>query len=614
MQEVTDELYVKSKSGNTFSNLMNVITSRDNILLAYRNIKRNNGSPTPGVDGITIRDIEKLNEADFINAIRKRFNFYNPRTIKRVEIPKQNGKKRPLGIPSLWDRLIQQCILQILEPICEARFNKHSYGFRPNRSTEHTIADLSVRVNKGMLHYVVDVDIQGFFDEVSHNKLMQQLWTLGIRDKQLLVILRKMLKAPVQLPNGQVLLPKKGTPQGGILSPLLANVYLNEFDWWIANQWEERNLSEVKPSYKASGERIRSYEYKKMRKNTSLKEIYFVRYADDFKIICRNKKSAERIFIATEKWLSERLKLPISKEKSGITNLKRKPTEFLGFSIKAIKKGKQSKGKHKYVTHSHVAPKSLKNVHNSLKAQINNIQHKPNSHETIEAIIKYNSMVIGTHNYYRFATHCSDDFTKIHKHINRCMYNRFRKKGYTRKGNYTGKDKGLLPYVKSRRLRYLMDTPILPIGYIQTKNPMNKKSTINKYTVEGRKLIHNELTEVPDWKIKWLREHPVIGRTTSIEYFDNRISKFIAQKGKCAILQEEIYVNELHCHHITPYHMTKDDSYQNLIIVREDIHRLIHAKKQSTIAKIMNNLNLNSEMLKKLNKLREKVGNEVIAS
>lgn len=128
---------------------MNLINSRDNILLAYRNIKRNNGSPTPSTDGITIEDIGKLNEHDFLNIVRKRFKTYRPRPVRRVEIPKANGKTRPLGIPSIWDRIAQQCILQILEPICEAKFNKHSYGFRPNRSTEHAIADLSVRINRG---------------------------------------------------------------------------------------------------------------------------------------------------------------------------------------------------------------------------------------------------------------------------------------------------------------------------------------------------------------------------------------------------------------------------------------------------------------------------------
>lgn len=130
----------------------------------------------------------------------------------------------------MWDRIIQQCILQVLEPICEAQFCNRSYGFRPNRSAEHAIADSTKKVNQQNLTYVVDVDIKGFFDEVNHAKLMRQIWTLGIRDKQLLVIIRKILKTPVQMPDGTTMFPTKGTPQGGILSPLLANINLNEFD------------------------------------------------------------------------------------------------------------------------------------------------------------------------------------------------------------------------------------------------------------------------------------------------------------------------------------------------------------------------------------------------
>ncbi len=124
----------------------------------------------------------------------------------------------------MWDRIIQQCILQVMEPICEAQFCNRSYGFRPNRSAENAIADATRRVNQQNLTYVVDVDIRGFFDEVSHVKLMRQLWTLGIRDKQLLVIIRRILKAPVQMPDGQTRFPTKGTRKAVSLvhySPML---------------------------------------------------------------------------------------------------------------------------------------------------------------------------------------------------------------------------------------------------------------------------------------------------------------------------------------------------------------------------------------------------------
>ena len=159
MTSVYDDLYQKAKNGRQkFDNLMPIILSDDNILLAYRNIKRNKGSQTAATDGINIGDIEQIEQEQFIYEVRKRFYNYQPGIVRRKEIPKPNGKTRPLGIPSMWDRIIQQCILQVMEPICEAKFNTRSYGFRPNRSAENAIADCVRKINQQKLHFVVDVD------------------------------------------------------------------------------------------------------------------------------------------------------------------------------------------------------------------------------------------------------------------------------------------------------------------------------------------------------------------------------------------------------------------------------------------------------------------------
>ena len=145
---------------------------------------------------------------------------------------------RSLGIPTIWDRIIQQCFLQVLEPICEAKFFERSNGFRPNRSVENAIAQSYKMMQMYKLHYVVDVDIKGFFDNVNHGKLLKQLWAIGIRDKRVIAMISKMLKAEVVMPDKSIVKSEKGIPQGGIFSPLLANVVLNELDWWVASQWE----------------------------------------------------------------------------------------------------------------------------------------------------------------------------------------------------------------------------------------------------------------------------------------------------------------------------------------------------------------------------------------
>lgn len=618
IQRQFDQLYAKSQSGENFNSLMSLIESKENIMLAYRNIKSNKGSLTPAADKQTIKDIEKLSQDQLLMRMRKEFKHYQPRLVRRRDIPKPNGKTRPLGIPNIWDRMVQQCILQALEPICEAKFSENSLGFRPNRSAEQAIAKSTYYINQTKLHYVVDVDIKGFFDEVNHVKLMRQLWTLGIHDKRLLVIIRKMLKAPILMPNGEIVLPTKGTPQGGILSPLLANVNLNEFDHWIEGQWAKRDFPNISPQFNPNGSRRYSNELRFMKKNLKLKQMYIVRYADDFKIFTNNRSNAEKIFKASQMWLSERLKLPISAEKSKVTNLKKEYSEFLGFKLKARKKGNQR------IADTHISDKALKNLKLKLKEQVKIIQRTRTGIQTISGINKYNSMVIGLHNYYGIANQINPDLNRVARDIDIMMYNRFEKasakknqgenpNGYSRKGSYKGNDTGILNYTKRnlKSMRYYMKRPILPIGAVNARNPMQKKNAINKYTEEGRKLIHKNLA-ITDTELQILRNAPLgTNRMNTVAMSDNRIALYIAQKGKCPISGREILYNH-HLHHRKLWSEKHDDSYKNLILIHEDVHKLIHATVQETINHYMARLNLDKTHLDKLNKLRTLVGNPTL--
>lgn len=211
MQETFDDIYQMSLANETNGiNLYDTIISKKNILLAYRNIKSNTGSQTKGTDNLTIDNYKIKDINQFIEDIRNTLLDYQPNSVRRVEIPKPNGKFRPLGIPTMRDRLIQQMFKQVLEPICEARFHKQSYGFRANRSTHDAIERCCFLINKVSNHYVVDIDIKAFFDNVNHTKLIKQLWNIGIKDKRVLAIIYKMLKAPIK----GIGVPSCGTPQG----------------------------------------------------------------------------------------------------------------------------------------------------------------------------------------------------------------------------------------------------------------------------------------------------------------------------------------------------------------------------------------------------------------
>ena len=593
IQQEFDELYKKSKKNCKFTDLLSIITSEENIKLAYRNIKKNHGSKTAGTDGKTIQDLEKWQTETLINHIRKKLEYYEPQAIRRVEIPKPNGKKRPLGIPTIMDRLIQQCIYQILEPIAEAKFHERSNGFRPNRSTEHAIAQVYKMVQTQQLYYIVDIDIKAFFDNVQHGKLLKQMWQMGIQDKKLLKIISVMLKAEV----AGIGFPEKGTPQGGIISPLLSNIVLNELDWWIASQWE---TMPTKHEYQGRKTRTdNSSKYRALR-SSKLKECYLVRYADDFKILCKHHNDAKRLFIATQKWLRERLGLEINTEKSKIIDLRKNYSEFLGFKIKVHRKGKRHEQKVKYTIHSRVSDKAIKRIKDTTSRIIKRIEFPKDEKKEVYAIDFYNSFVMGVHNYYCLATCVNKDFDKIAFHVRKRLRNRLKSR-LSRKGviqyKYIEEE-----YGKSKEIRFIHGKAIIPLGYVQHQNPMWKNGKVNKYTPEGRKEIHNQLQKVNLNILHYLMRNP--NENQSVEYNDNRLSLYCAKQGKCAITKTILEKDNIHCHHIIPRKDGGGDNYQNLLLIDKRVHILLHATKAETIEKYLGILNLSKAQLNKLNTYR----------
>ena len=595
MQDIQDRLYLQSSKGTNFTHLMEIITSENNILLAYRNIKKNSGSSTKGVDGKNISHLASLEPETLIKLVQNKLKNYFPNKVRRVEIPKPDGKTRPLGIPTIMDRLIQQCILQVLEPICEAKFYKHSYGFRPLRSTKHAISRAYFLAQQNNLHHVVDVDIKGFFDNINHGKLLKQLWTLGIRDKSLIAVISKMLKAEIE----NIGIPDKGTPQGGILSPLLANVVLNEFDWWISSQWENMPTKKSYTSYPKdpNGKRLKA-----LKRNTRLKEVYIVRYADDFKLFCRNQQDAVKLFEASKQWLKNRLHLEVSKEKSKIVNLRKNYSYFLGIKFKVHRKGKKSNKDTKWVVKSHIQEKALNKIKENVRKHITNIQ-KPKKSIGL-AIDLYNSFVMGIHNYYNCATNCNIDMNKLSNQTRTKIFVRLKSRRVNKSDKLPDYIKKV--YGKSEMLRMMSNKPLLPLSYVQHSKLMNF-SQASIYNPTDRDKIHNT-QKVADYKIiKYLIENPIQGQST--EYNDNRVSLYIGQLGKCAITKEELEVGSMECHHIQPKSQGGLDNYNNLVLITKEVHKLIHSTQMETINKYLKYAPTDKVTLENLNKLRTKVGN-----
>ncbi|HBH3576473.1 TPA: group II intron reverse transcriptase/maturase [Clostridioides difficile] len=592
-QETLDNLYESSKSGKNFKNLMELICEDNNIKLAYRAIKNNKGSYTPGVNGHTIEHWKNKSVEELTTYIKRRLDNYRPQAVKRVMIPKPNGKLRPLGIPTIEDRLIQQCIKQILEPICEAKFYRESYGFRPNRSVEHAINTFARYINISKCYYIVDVDIKGFFDNVNHGKLLKQMWSLGIRDKNLLCVISKMLKAEIEGEG----IPTRGTPQGGILSPLLANIVLNELDWWIASQWHYFPSNHDYTRVMKNGSTDYGGKYRALRK-TNIKEGYLVRYADDFKIACKTYEDAKRYYVAVQKWLKDRLGLEISSEKSKITNTKKCNTEFLGFRFKAVPKG------NKRVAYSHMSDESISRVIGTLKNRIKDIQKQP----TLKNIFRYNSTVLGIQNYYKIATHINIDMKIIAYKVSFTQYNRLRNM-MSNKGELTTTFHRL--YKNNHKRMFVKGVVLYPIQDVQTRTPLGLKRNTCDYTEEGRFLIHENLNAINMRTVHYLMENP--SPNFGIEFNDNRISLYIAQKGSCYVSKKTLKIGQMECHHKNPVSRGGDDSYKNLVYLTTEVHKLVHATTEDTIKKYKEIIGKNLDY-ERLNKLRKLVGNEELVS
>lgn len=275
-----------------YEQLMEQVVSRENATAAWLAVKRNGGAP--GIDGMTTKQLGEHLRRHWESICAKLLaGTYAPSPVKRVEIPKPDGGKRMLGIPTVVDRWVQQMLLLVLQPIFEPLFHASSYGFRPGRSAHDAVRAAQELVAAGK-DWVVDMDITKFFDHVNHDILMHRLGQL-IRDKRVLRLIGKYLRSGI-MTEGVVQVAEEGTPQGGPLSPLLANIYLDALD----RQLQERGLS-------------------------------FVRYADDCNIYVGSQAAAQRVLASVTRWISKHLRLEVNGTKSGVGQ----PWErkFLGFRI-----------------------------------------------------------------------------------------------------------------------------------------------------------------------------------------------------------------------------------------------------------------------------------------
>lgn len=355
--------------------LMGNIVERDNLRQAYRQVKANDGAA--GVDGMTVEAFAD-HAREHWPAIKAKLQEgnYQPGAVRAVWIPKPNGGERPLGIPTVQDRLIQQAVLQVLTPIFDPEFSAHSYGYRPGRSAHEAVRAAQEYIRAGYT-WIVDVDISAFFDEMDHDILMRQV-SGKVEDKRVLRLIGEYLRAPVQL-DGRREKRRRGSPQGGPLSPLLSNIYLEVLD----KELERRGLN-------------------------------FCRYADDVVIFVKSERSGQRVLASLTGWLEKRLKLRVNATKSGVNA----PGEgkFLGFQLEA---------------EGHIKPtaRSMERF----KAKVRDLWNARRAPPLPERITAWQRYVRGWWNYFRISDR-TGDMRKMEGWIRRHMRKFFWQRWHNRRG------------------------------------------------------------------------------------------------------------------------------------------------------------------------------------
>ena len=613
LKQTLDFLYEKSKEGIAFTGLVEAMVNEVTIVTAIHNIKSNKGSKTAGVDQVKMDKYLQMPKEDLIALIRDNFSNYKPKPARRVYIPKKNGKQRPLGIPTVLERIIQECVRIIIEPIYEAKFYPHSYGFRPYRAQKHAIRDIVNVINASTFSqdqpvWAVEGDIKGCFDNIDHRILLKKIWRIGIHDKRVIKMIQQMLKAGY-IESGTLNDTNLGTMQGGILSPLLSNVYLNDFDWFVGRMYMEPHRQ---CKHKCNDTRRLKW--------SGVTPKYNFRFADDWVILTSTEQEAYRLKRMLTKYFRNKMKLELSQEKTFVTDLRTEGIHFLGFVVKAEKKRKTPDPR---TWTDNLVGKPLPDMER-LKDKIQKIANEVReigeiTERSVQAaqIQRVNSMIVGLAQYLQPSI-CSHAFHAIDRRINNTALAVWKRR-FPKHYNKYQIPLEMLCNLPHRHEGYKSKTFAVPIegewfgityAFIThskyESKPFDQRMT--PYSEEGRRIYsyyRNRSKPLPCDRpsVNTARDIQlsVYAKTVfNFEYFMNREYAYNRDNGKCKCCKTPLFLDDKkYCYHIKgELPLDKVNKVQNLIWLCNSCYRMVNNGPIPP--------NIDEKVLKRIEKYKQK--------
>jgi len=536
-----------------------------NVALAVRQLSKSPGKMALGPDGTNYKTLENYSVAELSEIVKDRLFNKEMDYVRRTYIPKPNGKMRPLGICSIWDKLVEKCIQLVVEPYCETKYVDSSFGFRERLSTHNALA--KVKNQCQTMPYVLSVDMKDYFGTIDPDIAYRELWHIGVKDQIILNYIYRFIKKGY-FENSCKVEDPKGSPQGSILGPLISNVYLHRFDVWLRDQgdcWHDMSVKKF-------------HNYVHKRRNlevTRLKIGIHVRYADDILVLCKDREDAERFKYSVTKYLTNNMRLEINEDKTRIYDLTREKMKYLGYEFYAFKQStKNVKKKGKLRVANTLPPAKADEIVKKCKELLRKIREHPG----FEEFHNWNVYVVGIHNYYRGMTHFCKNFSQIGWRIKKLFYHTMEKRAtFTKeqscKNNYlSGKYSSW-----GKDGYYCFDRfPIIEIGWANWDKSLiaARKGTAkrgNPYNYGKNKHKPGVLIEM----IKYLVNTSKYIKNSRLAMF--RISKYSSVKGVSYLSGEFVPVEEYHCHHIKPRYKGGTNDFDNLCVLSEYEHTVLHS-------------------------------------